>query len=91
MISTNRINLGHSTSTLNTYNDDEEEFASLEPFFFDEAEAVHEHERQMRILQEEERRKEQRDRDLKVHRAAWIGSENMIPSWGPPTLPAYTS
>jgi hypothetical protein len=55
---------------LNKYNDDEEEFASLEPFFFDEAEAVHDHERQMQRLQEEERRKGQRDRDLKVHNAA---------------------
>ncbi|CAN6251585.1 unnamed protein product [Urochloa humidicola] len=52
------------------YDDDDEDCADLEPFFFDEAEAVADHERRMRREQEEARRKEQRDHDLKVHNAA---------------------
>ncbi|CAL5021945.1 unnamed protein product [Urochloa decumbens] len=52
------------------YDDYDEEYADLEPFFFDEAEAVADHERRMRREQEEARRKEQEDHDLKVHNAA---------------------
>lgn len=52
------------------YDNDDEDCADLEPFFFDEAEAVADHERRMRREQEEARRKEQREHDLKVHNAA---------------------
>ncbi|KAJ1261189.1 hypothetical protein BS78_09G008700 [Paspalum vaginatum] len=52
------------------FGDDEAEFAGLEPFFFDEAEAVADHEARMRRPEEEARRKEQCERDLGVHNAA---------------------
>ncbi|CAO2038337.1 unnamed protein product [Urochloa humidicola] len=65
-----RVDLGSSVPTTDKYDDDDEDCADLEPFFFDEAEAVADHERRMRREQEEARRKEQRDHDLKVHNAA---------------------
>ncbi|TVU43143.1 hypothetical protein EJB05_09585 [Eragrostis curvula] len=49
--------------------DEEGEYADLEPFFFDEAEAVADHERQMRREQEAARKQEQRVLAAKMNKA----------------------
>ncbi|PUZ75725.1 hypothetical protein GQ55_1G228700 [Panicum hallii var. hallii] len=67
---TDRDDLVPFIPMVDKYDNDDEDCADLEPFFFDEAEAVADHERRMRREQEEARRKEQREHDLKVHNAA---------------------
>ena len=68
------------------YDNDDEDCADLEPFFFDEAEAVADHERRMRREQEEARRKEQREHDRKVHNAAMDRIREYEPKLGRATF-----
>ncbi|RLN07002.1 hypothetical protein C2845_PM11G05430 [Panicum miliaceum] len=58
----------------------------LEPFFFDEADAVADHGRRMRREQEEACRKEQREQDLKVHNAAMDKIHEYEPKLGRTTF-----
>ena len=75
-----------SVPVVDKYDNEDEDCADLEPFFFDEAEAVADHERRMQREQEEARRKEQREHDRKVHNAAMDRIREYEPKLGRTTF-----
>ncbi|XP_066360256.1 uncharacterized protein [Miscanthus floridulus] len=73
---------GSSTHVVESYEEEEWECAGLEPFFFDVAEAVADHERRMQIEQENEQEKARLEDLLKQRRQAYDRSRDYDPKQG---------